>query len=507
MNIKLSKNNLCINQIMGQKSEKITVEGDEIVPDVKPDVLSIISANGNICVYKKEIQDGRVKIDGSINAYVIYVADDEQASMRTINTNIDFSKSIEMKGIKTNMQLESRAELIDLECKILNGRKINLKANMQFDLTAYSNESVEYIDSIEDRKDIQLLNEKMNINSLIGTGTTRVYAKDTVTIDNVDNLSEIMKVSISLESKETKISYNKVLTKADTVLKIMYLTDDGRINTANATIPVMGFIDMQDVSEENICDVSYELKNIIIKPNNVEEHSVHVEAEIEVFCAVYRKQEINIIQDLYSKTTEINYTKKTMKVIKDKSEVNEILNIRKQERIDEIKQNKIYDVEAKTSIINSQIEDGRINYKGEINFTFIYAEENSLRVNAKTLVEPFEFSVTSTNISNKDRVETNVGLMKKDFVIMPDGTIDIKVDLNFNLNIIKESEINLIESINEIEASKKETFSIVVYYTKTEDTLWKIAKRFGSTVDEIVRVNSIENPDVIMPGEQLFIPR
>ena len=71
----------------------------------------------------------------------------------------------------------------------------------------------------------------------------------------------------------------------------------------------------------------------------------------------------------------------------------------------------------------------------------------------------------------------------------------------------KESEINLIESINEIEASKKETFSIVLYYTKTEDTLWKIAKRFGSTVDEIVRVNSIENPDVIMPGEQLFIPR
>ena len=38
-------------------------------------------------------------------------------------------------------------------------------------------------------------------------------------------------------------------------------------------------------------------------------------------------------------------------------------------------------------------------------------------------------------------------------------------------------------------------------------TLWKIAKKFGSTVDEIVKVNGIENPDVIMPGEQLFIPR
>lgn len=507
MAIKLSKNNLCINQIVGQKNERITIEGDEIVPDVKPDVLSIVSANGNVCIYKKEIQDGRVKIDGSINAYVIYIADDEQSSMRALNANIDFSRSIEMKETNSDMQLESRFELASMECKILNGRKINLKANLQASLTAYSNENVEYIDSVEDRQDIQLLNEKMCINSLIGRGSTRVYAKDTVAIDNVDNLSEIMKVSISLESKENKISYNKVLTKADTVLKIMYLTDDGRINTANATIPVMGFIDMQDVSEENICDVSYELKNIIIKPNNVEEHSVHVEAEIEVFCAVYKKQEINIIQDLYSKTAEINYTRKTMKVIKEKNEMSELFNMRKQERIDEIKQNRIYDVEAKPSIISSQIEDGRITYNGEMNLTFIYAEENSSRVSVKTLVEPFEFSVTSPNITNKAKIETNIGVMKKDFVIMADSTIDMKIDLNFNISITKESEINLIESIEELESRNREAFSIVIYYTKVGDTLWKIAKRFGSTVDEIARVNCIEKPDVIMPGEQLFIPR
>ena len=43
--------------------------------------------------------------------------------------------------------------------------------------------------------------------------------------------------------------------------------------------------------------------------------------------------------------------------------------------------------------------------------------------------------------------------------------------------------------------------------SRVGDTLWKIAKKFGSTVDEIVKVNGIENPDVIMPGEQLFIPR
>ena len=72
----------------------------------------------------------------------------------------------------------------------------------------------------------------------------------------------------------------------------MYLTDDGRIGTCTSSIPIMGFIDIADISEDNICDVSYELKNIFVKPMNVEEHSVQVEIEIEASCVVYRKDEI-----------------------------------------------------------------------------------------------------------------------------------------------------------------------------------------------------------------------
>lgn len=507
MAIKLSKNNLCINQIVGQKSERITVEGDEIVPDVKPDVLSIVSTNGNVCIYKKEIQDGKIKIDGSINSYIIYIADDENSSMRALNTSLDFSKSIEMKEINPSMQLECRTELLNIECKILNGRKISLKTNIQMNFTAYSNESVEYINKIDNTNDMQLLKEKIRINSLIGSGTTKVYAKDTVAIEATDNLSEIMKVNMSLESKENKISYNKILTKADAVFKIMYLTDDNRISTVNTAIPVMGFVDMQDVSEDDICDVSYELRNIVVKPNNVEEHSMHVEAEIEISCFVYKNQEIDMLQDLYSRTMDLQYTQKSIKIIKDKEELNETFNMRKQERIEEIRQNKIYDVEVRPTIISNQVEDGRIVYQGEMSLTFIYAEDGSSRINTKNIIEPFEFTVTSSNITTKSKIETNIDILKQNFVVMPDNNIDMKVDLNFKIDLTKESQINIIDNINEVEARNRTTFSIVIYYAKVGDTLWNIAKRFGSTVDEIVKINNLEDANKIMQGQQLFIPR
>lgn len=93
MLLETEKENVCINQIVGQKRDEIVVEGDVIVNDIKPDVLSIVSASGIPCVYKKEVMDGKIRLDGSMNTYVIYLADSEDSTVRSINTVLDFTRN------------------------------------------------------------------------------------------------------------------------------------------------------------------------------------------------------------------------------------------------------------------------------------------------------------------------------------------------------------------------------------------------------------------------------
>lgn len=45
------------------------------------------------------------------------------------------------------------------------------------------------------------------------------------------------------------------------------------------------------------------------------------------------------------------------------------------------------------------------------------------------------------------------------------------------------------------------------YTVKSGDTLSKIAKQFGVTVDAIVKANNIANPSLIRPGQVLKIPK
>ncbi|MCL6593100.1 MAG: LysM domain-containing protein [Alicyclobacillus sp.] len=47
---------------------------------------------------------------------------------------------------------------------------------------------------------------------------------------------------------------------------------------------------------------------------------------------------------------------------------------------------------------------------------------------------------------------------------------------------------------------------MVKYVVQRGDTLGTIAARFGTTVEAIVRVNGIRNPDMIYKGQILRIP-
>ena len=84
--------------------------------------------------------------------------------------------------------------------------------------------------------------------------------------------------------------------------------------------------------------------------------------------------------------------------------------------------------------------------------------------------------------------------------------MDIKLDLEFNISLSNTQTINVIQEINIDENRECERYSLIIYFVKPGDTLWNIAKKFRSTVENIVTINGIEDENKINVGQQLFIP-
>lgn len=508
MEVELNKENICISRLVAQKKELIFIEEDMIVPDSKPDVLSIINVKGNVCVFKKEVVQDKVKIEGNVNTYIMYLPDSKENNLRGLNCTMDFSENISIPGAKEGMLLVTKCEIKDMECKVINGRKISLKAGIEFCISLYSNEDTEIVNSIQNLSGVQTLNKNFEANSLKGYGKTTIYAKDTLEVDSNDNILEILNVNIDICNKDFKFSYNKVLTKAEAKLKILYLTENGKIKNLEGTLPIVGFIDIQNISEDNICDIYYDIRNILVKPNSAEEHSIYVELEVEANCMAYEKKNISLIQDLYLPTANLEYTQKNAQLSCNKSEnVNEFT-IRGKANIPNLEEKDLVDVETNVNVANVKITDDKILYSGNIYLNFVYFSGNSL--NSRNTKIPFEAEIQNPQNSENINVEYDILLKSLKYKFENNGDINVEISMEINTKTSKNINMNIIDNIkisDKNDTSNNDYDSLILYIAQPGDSLWKIAKRFNSTIDDIVRMNGIEDANIIDIGQKIYIPK
>lgn len=156
----------------------------------------------------------------------MYVADESNQSTRAFNANIDFTEILDFPGVDSRMTLDEDICIKKIECKVLNGRKVNFRVLLDIDAKVFLNENEEMIREVQGVDDIQSQIVTLQMNSLVGQNLTKASAKETLTIDSTDNIEEILSVDFNVINKDTKVSYNKVLAKAEIDIKVIYLTDD-----------------------------------------------------------------------------------------------------------------------------------------------------------------------------------------------------------------------------------------------------------------------------------------
>ena len=509
MEVQVSKENICVNKLVAEKKELIFVNSDMIVPDSKPDILNTINVSGNVCIYKKDISDDKIKMEGCINTYIMYLPDSKEDRLRALNCNLDFSENISVPGAREGMNLSTKCVIRDIECKVINGRKVSVKASVEVNIKLYSNDNIEIINKVNNIDDIQTMQKSFTINSLVGSGKTSVYAKDTFNVEQNQEIAEILKADINLVDRDIKISYNKVLAKAEAEIKIMFLTEDNKIERIVGKIPIVGFIDIQNISEDNICDVNYEIRNMLLKPNPTEEHSIYVELEIEVSCMAYERKKIDLIQDLYSPTCNLEYSQKRIFSSTDKNEYSKEFTIKEQVQVPEVSDGNILDVEVIPNLANTQVTNSQITYSGDLNLNFIFTNESS--VNSRNAKIPFEISIENENRSEELNVETDISVQNVDFEIKSggeaSGKIELAVDTRTNKNVSMNIIDNIVLSEEQGDPDDQDYDSLILYITQPGDSLWKIAKKFNSTVEELARMNGIENENVINVGQKIYIPK
>lgn len=268
----------------------------------------------------------------------------------------------------------------------------------------------------------------------------------------------------------------------------------------------MGFIDLVGVSEDDLCDVKYKLKNIVTKPNAIEDHSINIEIELEMFCRVFGNKEVSIIQDMYSPSRNLKFAQNKVSTMVNMRNTRDIVNIREKVKLEDEDYSRICDVVAEAVINEKNVLRDTVRYSGDLNLKFILLNDDETRTKSQETTIPFSFDQEISGIDKESRIDVEVSKISQEFT-KDNMDVSARIDLEASTNSYDLETINVIDNIEECEENDDNPYSMVIYFVKPGDTLWKIAKRYRSTVADIARVNNIEDPNKISVGMQLFIPK
>ncbi len=499
--------NFRASQFVGHENLLELVEGDIIVPDIKPDILSLIKVEGRPFITNIEMQDGQINLRGMIEIYAIYVADDEKSSLKGLNATLSFSESIEMKDCESNMIPIIKFNLSNLESKVLNGRKITVKCPLEINIKVIKDAEVQIPEDVVESENIQMLKENITLNSLVGCNNEIISINENVSLtESLPPIGEILSCNITIVNKDYKISYNKVLVKADAKVRIVYLADDEMesVNVFETLIPFTGFVDITGVNENTEFDIEYMLRNYSIKPiyQDMKATAISVEAEISVTVIAHEKKNFTVIKDLYIPEKVLTYDTNIIELQQSNSDNVAVLRIDESLQIPELDNSKLLEVSATATINDKKSMEDKTVLDGNVTVDILFYRLDKATIENKKIEIPFQQSIAKTGNDNEFRIE----IADLEYELNSQGNLKLNMNINVESDITDSVIINTINGLEITDERNVAPASVVIYPVKKGDSLWSIAKKFGTTIEDIKSANDLVD-ETIYPMQQLIIPR
>ncbi len=478
------------------KSKEIEIRQDLIVPDSKQDLLKILDENCYSYFSKVETQTGKIKTSGNVDLYISYLSSSEETL--GLQTTINFEDSLENSIINEKTNLEYDIKLLKSDIKIINERKISFTGTLKVNYDIYGIDEVQIFNDFNDIEDIQVNSKKVKLNSLIGINSNIASLKEELKVEGTDIVSDILKVDTEISNKEVKISYNKILSKADLNVKILYLTKDGRIGKTEDKFPIMSFIDLENVKEENICKTDYQIRNILLKINNGDENGITIQMEYEICCKAFENREQEAVCDLYSLKYDTEFNTKEIEISTDLSTKDD-KKVEIEERVELENVKNVIDVFGKSRIIKNIISNDISNVEGEVELKVYYESENKIGLNVKTVTIPF-----ISKLSKQD--DFSCDFKNVEYELNGDVVI-VKGNVVIDENQSQKSILKVVQDVTKKELSVRDDYTMIVYSVKKNDTLWDISKKFRVKQENVINTNDLEEPYNLKFGDKMYIIR
>lgn len=159
------------------------------------------------------------------------------------------------------------------------------------------------------------------------------------------------------------------------------------------------------------------------------------------------------------------------------------------------------------NITDQKLVEDKVALEGVVNSSIVYRTSDPDKyVYALNEEIPFSCSVDIPG-SKIDMMCNSKAYIENIEAAVEANTILVKAVISLESRVFYTEHKDFIVNVIPVEGvTPEKKASITIYVVQNGDSLWKIAKRYCTTVENIIKANSMENTDEVLEGEKLLIP-
>ena len=515
--VELVKEQVFLDQSVSKEEIQIMLEGDLIVPDVKPDMALLLQTEEKIVIGHTEAGTDRVNYMGHLNISVLYVAKEASKSVQSIQLSRGIDDFINLEGVNKNMWVRVKASIINIDYRVVNDRKVSYRAVIKLSVTAEHSDAHEMVVHINGIPESQLLKTNLSVNRTIEHRVDRFQIKDQVILPAAKpNLREILQATANITNRDVRLSTGRANLTGELNLTTLYRgdTEDSLIEFLESELPFNGSIDISGARENMPADVSLQIldQHITIRPDDDgEDRILEIEVSIGVEMKVYSTETLTVLEDAYGINQQLHFMKTVVRypqlvcLNKNQTPVKEIVSIG--ENSPDMLQ--IFRVKGQIHLDEVRSMDDKIVAEGAITTDILYvAESDTTPLAAYRTIIPYRQVIEAKGTSLGMNVNIDASIDHVAFNMLSPRETEVRFQLTFNTQVVDEKETGIICDV-EIKDIDPEALadqaSITVYIVQPGDNLWKIAKKYNASLDELMAINELEGHGKVMPGQKLLM--
>ena len=491
------------------------------LPDYLPDINRLLKVSAKITESSHFLSGDVLEYDGKLKCTLLYATGD--GNLKSADFERDFSGNMSVAGTSGDCDIRFDADIETVSCRLLNPRKLTAKIKLILMGEVYCNvittpNVVGKLNGSEERALQYRTHAAVGVEMKQAQELATPVSEDLELDASLPSIDEIISVETEPYVTEFRVSDDKVAYKGEIITEILYRTvPEENADTENnvmkfasfaTKIPISGEIPAENIGEHPVIRASVRIGSMEYRPQQNafgENRTAELDFAYSVYLDIFCNGETEITTDMYSTEYESDCEEEALSYETALCAKSFNFSADGTAPREDTDFDRIVMTTATASIEKAEKQGTKLLFTGNANVSVvltngegIYLSRNfQIPLKGETesprSVFPFEIDARACVPAamarlDGDKIQTNLEILVS-YTVMEQHT---------------EPRIRQISVYKDRPARNIKSPSLTLCYPSFGETLWDVAKKYSTTVSELMATNGISAEN--MPGV-LVIPR